>query len=234
MTVIKNAPSFSISRIFVFISLMFTGATAMAEDVKRSIELSLTLPGSGYAYHVQEVRQVGEELWVLTHVEPKGVGTAAITTAKAKADVKVPATLTKAPVRQLVAGKTWNWGDNTADTVFLEKGKALPANFSKAPLLYQRKADKAADSADSADAADPADSADSADSAEPAEPSLWIFVMPKEQRMDEAAARKLVAAHGGTFNKHLGAIGMFFAKATPAQAAKIEADLRVSYAEKDR
>jgi len=228
MTDIKNAPSFSISRIFVIISLMFTGATAMAKDVKRSIELSLTLPGSGYAYHVQEVRQVGEELWVLTHVEPKGVGTAAITTAKAKADVKVPATLTKAPVRQLVAGKTWNWGDNTADTVFLEKGKALPANFSKAPLLYQRKADKAADPADPADPADAADPADSAD------PSLWIFVMPKEQRMDEVAARKLVAAHGGTFNKHLGAIGMFFAKATPAQAAKIEADPRVSYAEKDR
>jgi len=114
-------------------------SVVMAEEIKRTIELSLTLPGSGYAYQVEEVRQVGEELWVLTHVEPKGIGTAAITTAKAKVDVKLAPKLVKARVRQLVRGKTWNWGENTADTVYLEKGKAPPANFTKAPLLYQRK-----------------------------------------------------------------------------------------------
>jgi len=191
----------------------------MAQDTNRSIEVSLTLPGSGYRYHIQEVRQVGDELWLLTQIEPKGIGTTAITTAKAKVDVKVPATLAKARMRQLVAGKTWSWGENSADTVFLEKGRALPANFTKAPLLYQRKADKA----------DKVDKAANPDAA-----ALWIFIMPKEKRMDEAEARKLADSHGATLTQHLGAIGMFFAKATPAQAAEIEADPRVSSAEKDR
>jgi len=191
----------------------------MAEEIKRSIEVRLTLPGSGYSYRVTEVRQVGEELWVLTDVQPKGVGTAAITTAKAKAAFGVPAKLAKARVRQLVRGKTWNWGEATADTMYLKKDQALPANFAKAPLLYQRAkpADKKADKPGGAQ-------------------DLWIFTMPreKEQRMDEAAARKLASSHGAEFTQYLGAIGMFFAKATEAQAQRIKADPRVSDAEKDR
>jgi len=59
-------------------------------------------------------------------------------------------------------------------------------------------------------------------------------MMPKDKRMDEAEARKLATSHGATFDNYLGAIGMFFAKATEAQARKIEADPRVSGAEKDR
>lgn len=184
----------------------------MAEEHKRTIELGLTLPGSGYSYEIEEVRLVNGELWAVSRVKASGIGTAALTPSKATANVVAPIDVSKAKVRQFVYGKSWTWTEKIADTVHLGPTEQPPPSFAKAPTVFKRES--------------PAE--------KKGEVSLWIFGIHENAKLDEEDARKLVAEHHAGFKQHLGAIGMFFAHASESQARKIAEHPAIKFVEKDQ
>ena len=115
-------------------------AVAVPKAKQRSISLQVTVPTSGWKVEIQEVYQVGPELWVISHLASKG-GIALQVISQVKDSVTVPKS--SLPVKHFVIGKRWNW-KNKEPYQFLKDRKMLDRDLKqkKAVLVYRRPARK--------------------------------------------------------------------------------------------
>ncbi len=92
----------------LLVAMTTTTGSAQDKDKERTIDIQLKVPSTAYKVQILEVYQTDKELLVLSKVEGKGIGATVISNAKDSVKVKAPADL---PVKHVVLGKTWNWGD---------------------------------------------------------------------------------------------------------------------------
>ncbi len=121
-------------------SLLALAAIATADDARQKphkLSVAFKVPASNYKATIQEVREVGKELWVRVDVKSSGFGLTVISTAKAEATVKAP----DLPVKYLVFGKTWGWKNKEKDITFLadqdkKTQEELKKKFAAGKLIY--------------------------------------------------------------------------------------------------
>jgi hypothetical protein len=85
---------------------------------------------------IDEVRRVGNELWVVSTVarDPDTMGAQVISTVRASLRLEAP----DLPVKHFVMGKSWDW-QNQEPYVFIRQPAQLPGDLESGELLYRRK-----------------------------------------------------------------------------------------------
>ena len=85
------------------------------------VEVAIDAPATNYRIQIQEIRKVGEELWVLSEVSTLGgLGGAAITTVRDSVIIEK----TGLPQKHFVAGKSWGWAEPKTVT-YLPEGEGM-------------------------------------------------------------------------------------------------------------
>lgn len=121
---------------FFFLCTLLLGVashvSAQEQNENQTIEVKLMAPDTTWMLAIDEVYQVGQELWVIAGVKQAGqaFGLTMITTLEDQITVKAPAL----PIKYFILGKTWGWANeepytfikSRADiTLALKNGKRL-------------------------------------------------------------------------------------------------------------
>ncbi|UCF37052.1 MAG: hypothetical protein JSU96_20020 [Acidobacteriota bacterium] len=104
----------------------------------QEIKVTLEVPDTAWSVTIQEVRVVGEELWVISKLERPSdlMGAQVISQVTDSVTIKAP----RLPVKHLILGKTWNW-ENDPSLEFITNPTMLEERMSGGKVLFQRKAD---------------------------------------------------------------------------------------------
>ena len=107
----------------------------------QKIAVGFDVPASNYKVQIQQVYQVGDEVWVVSKVTGGGFGLQVISTAKDEItlDEKV-----EGAVIHKVLGKNWNWGKDTKTLQYVADPMALGEEMKKkdAKLIWKRETPK--------------------------------------------------------------------------------------------
>ncbi len=98
--------------------------------------MTLTVPDAAWELAVDEVIQVGAEIWVIAVVSRQGadrVGAAVISTARAT----IPVALPEGPRKYIVIGKTWRWANEEPYRFIRHRGE-IEKEVSAGRRLYSR------------------------------------------------------------------------------------------------
>lgn len=103
---------------------------------ERMIQVQLMVPDAAWTIAIEEVRQVNDEIWVLSKLtRAQGMmGAQVISQKKAELKLETP----DLPVKHLILGKTWKW-TNREPYTFLKDSVELEKPFRTGTLLYPRK-----------------------------------------------------------------------------------------------
>ncbi|WP_419780302.1 hypothetical protein [Maridesulfovibrio sp.] len=121
-------------RIALAIALvMYLFSVAIAEN-RKEITVELQVPDTTWTIQITEVREVGNELWVVSHLsqDPDMMGAQVISTVKNSIELVAP----DLPVKQFVTGKTWNW-DNGEDYVFISSINDIEQELDTGRIFYK-------------------------------------------------------------------------------------------------
>lgn len=99
---------------------------------KQTYTVALQVPATNYWLSIREVREGNDAVYVLSRVGSDGFGGMAITSLSQKVEGE-QATQGK-PIRQLLLGKTWNWGDDAFEAFDTEE--SLPTDFRAGRALF--------------------------------------------------------------------------------------------------
>lgn len=104
-------------------------ADAMTE---RTVTVELDAPSPLWSIQIRAVRQVGDELWVLSDLNQRdGMGAMVITTVSDERTVEADDDL---PVKHFVTGKTWNW-ENEGEMTFIDDADQMPDSWADGRVL---------------------------------------------------------------------------------------------------
>lgn len=111
--------------------LICTNALGMDE---KEISVNMTVPDATWSIAIDEVHEVGNELWVISSVSqnPDVVGAQVISTVQASLTIPVP----DLPIEHFILGKTWHW-ENEEPYTFIEDLKQIEDELESGKLLYQ-------------------------------------------------------------------------------------------------
>lgn len=123
---------------FLFYALVFgvtTTVRAQEQYENQTIQLKLMVPDTTWTLAIDEVYQVGHELWVIAGVKQIGqaFGLMMITTLEDQVTVKAP-TL---PIQYYVVGKTWGW-KNEEPYTFIKSKTEIEPTLKQAKRLFSR------------------------------------------------------------------------------------------------
>jgi len=115
--------------------VLFIFATAHG-DVEREISVALTVPDPSWTISIEEVWQVGDELWVLAAVmrDPEVMAAQVISTVQVSIKTAAP----DLPMKYFITGKTWSW-DNEEQFTFLKDREKLEEALGSGRLIYRAK-----------------------------------------------------------------------------------------------
>jgi hypothetical protein len=113
--------------------ILFFCATASGAEEKE-ITVELTVPDSAWAVSINEVHEVGNELWVISTVsrDPDAMGAQVISTVQDSMKLAVP----DLPVKNYIIGKAWAW-ENTEPYTFIKDLKQIEKELKSGKLLYK-------------------------------------------------------------------------------------------------
>jgi hypothetical protein len=101
----------------------------------KSMDITVTLkvPDPSWSVKIEEVRQVGQEVWVVAslHKDSEGFAIAMITTVTDTIIVKAP----PLPIKYFIIGKAWNW-DNKEPYTFLKSKDNLDKKFIQGKPIF--------------------------------------------------------------------------------------------------
>jgi hypothetical protein len=121
---------------FLLLTLLLAASLHAEEDPMGTITVTCTVPSSGWTLEVDEVRRVGDELWVLSRLTaPQGMALTVISTVTASIPVDAPVL----PVKQFMTGKTWKW-KNDEPITFIKDRADIAAEFDAGVLVYSKAA----------------------------------------------------------------------------------------------
>jgi len=111
-----------------------TYACTVGPAKTKDISVAVTVPDLGWRIRIQEIYQVGEELWVISVLSRiPGVAAQMVTTVSDTVSATVPVL----PVKHVVLGKTWGWR-NKEDYVFVTNIREIDEHLKAGKLLFQR------------------------------------------------------------------------------------------------
>ena len=122
-----------------FLGALLLGALnvvfAQEQNENQTIQMKLMVPDTTWTLSINEVYQVGQELWVIAEVKQMGqaFGLTMITTLEDQVTVKAPAL----PAKYYVMGKTWGWVNEEPYTFIKSKSEIEPA-LKDAKQLFSR------------------------------------------------------------------------------------------------
>jgi heat shock protein HslJ len=121
--------------ILPLVLLLFTAAWGADE---RAITVKLTVPDAAWTIAIDEVHEVGKELWVISTVsrDPDVMGAQVISTVQASVKLAAP----DWPTKHFVIGKTWGW-KNEEPYIFIKDLKQIEKELKSGKFLYKRAAD---------------------------------------------------------------------------------------------
>ena len=128
---------------FVTLSVLMLfalGSLALAED--QEISVGFQVPASNYGVKIQEVHQVGDEVWVISKVTGGGgIGLTVISDAKDSIKLKEKV---EGKIVHKVLGKSWNWGKDSETLQYVKDAKALKDELKEkeATLIWKREKPK--------------------------------------------------------------------------------------------
>ena len=104
--------------------------------VEREITVALTVPDPSWTIFIEEVWQVGDELWVLAAVlrDPEVMAAQVISTVQASIKTAAP----DLPIKYFITGKTWSW-DNEELFTFLKAREQFEKALGSGRLIYSTK-----------------------------------------------------------------------------------------------
>ena len=107
--------------------------SAKAEDL--SIEVEIAAPGTNYAIEIQDVRRVGDELWVLSKVRiTTAIGDPLPIFVRDKVEISIAGS---PKVKHFITGKNWNWADPKTVT-YLPKEGMTDEKWKDAKVVWAR------------------------------------------------------------------------------------------------
>jgi len=111
--------------------LLCTNALGMEE---KEITVKMTVPDATWSIAIDEVYEVGDELWVVSIVSqnPDMAGAQVISTVQASLTIAAP----DLPVKHFIVGKTWNW-KNEEPYIFIKDLKQIDDQLQSGKRLYQ-------------------------------------------------------------------------------------------------
>ena len=123
-------------RSLVIVSIL-SFSLVLRADEHRTITVSLKVPDAAWTVAIDEVRQVNDEIWVLSTVsrDPDAMGASVISTIKASVKVDAPGL----PIKHYIIGKAWNW-ENEEPYTFIKDRSQIGEALDSGELLYQREA----------------------------------------------------------------------------------------------
>ena len=126
--------------LYLLMIIVALSSVAFAEEQK--ITVAFQVPASNYGVKIQEVHQVGEEVWVISKVS--GGGGFGLTVISDASDSLTLKEKVEGKVIHKVLGKSWNWGKDTKTLHYVKDAKALAEELKKqeAKLVWQREKPK--------------------------------------------------------------------------------------------
>ena len=117
--------------ILTLLILLFFTTAAVANE--KEITVELTVPDSTWTIAIDEVHQVGNELWVISYVSqnPDVIGAQVISTVQASVKITVP----DLPLKNFIVGKTWAW-ENPEPYTFIPDLKQIAAELESGKQIY--------------------------------------------------------------------------------------------------
>lgn len=122
--------------------ILFTWAQFTSAE-EQKISVGFQVPASNYSVKIQEVHQVGDEVWVISKVTGGGgIGLTVISDAKDSITLKDKG---EGKVVHKVIGKSWNWGKDTESLHYVKDAKVLKDELKEkdAKLIWKREKPKA-------------------------------------------------------------------------------------------
>jgi len=121
----------TIRMVLPMVLLLCTNALGMDE---KEITAQLTVPDATWSIAIDEVYEVGDELWVISIVSqnPNMAGAQVISTLQASLTIAAP----DLPVKHFIVGKTWHW-TNEEPYTFIEDLKPIEDELKSGKLLYK-------------------------------------------------------------------------------------------------
>ncbi|OEU65267.1 MAG: hypothetical protein BA863_08455 [Desulfovibrio sp. S3730MH75] len=115
----------------MFVMCLFSAAIA---ENRKEIIVELQVPDTTWTVQIKEVCEVGNELWVVSHLSQGSnmIGAQVLSTVKDSIELVAP----DLPVKQFVTGKTWNW-DNGENYVFIPSIKDIEQKLAAGRIIYK-------------------------------------------------------------------------------------------------
>lgn len=115
---------------------IFTVVRAQEQPLEtQTIHLKLMVPDTTWMLGIDEVYQVGEELWVLASVKQmrQAFGLMIISTVEDQVTIEAP----HLPIKYYILGKTWGW-ENEESYTFIKSRTDIEPSLSQGKKLFSR------------------------------------------------------------------------------------------------
>ncbi|WP_031484401.1 hypothetical protein [Maridesulfovibrio frigidus] len=121
-------------RIVLAIALVMCLFSAAIAENRKEITVELQVPDTTWTIQITEVTEVGNELWVVSHLSQASdmMGAQVISTVKDSIELVAP----DLPIKQFVTGKTWNW-DNGKGYIFISSIKDIEQKLGTGRIIYK-------------------------------------------------------------------------------------------------
>lgn len=113
----------------------FTFVHAQEQMENQTIHLKLMVPDTTWMLGIDEVYQVGEELWVVASVKQmrQAFGLMIISTVEDQVVLEAP----PLPIKYYILGKTWGW-KNEEPYTFIKSRTDIEPSLSRGKKLFSR------------------------------------------------------------------------------------------------
>ena len=128
----NNGEVMKLTKRMIWLSMLLLCTTPCGADDKE-IAVQLTVPDAAWTIAIDEVHQVGNELWVIATVsrDPDMMGAQVISIAQASLRLAAP----DLPAKYFIIGKTWDW-KNAEPYTFIQDVKQIETELNAGELLY--------------------------------------------------------------------------------------------------
>jgi hypothetical protein len=122
-------------RLILPLALLLCAFGCPAGEIEIELEVRVTVPDTTWTVAIEEVYEVGDELWVISAVSQNTeiMGAQVISTVRDSLKLTAP----DLPVQYYVTGKTWGW-ENEEPYTFIESLQSIEQELKSGRLVYRK------------------------------------------------------------------------------------------------
>lgn len=119
----------------VGLSKNLSATTTDKEMPSKFIEVRLSVPDTTWNIKINEIYQVGEELWVISQLSQLSEGMMGLMMISDVHD-RIKMDSPSLPIKHYILGKTWGWENSEANTHFINSLDDIKAQLDSGKKLY--------------------------------------------------------------------------------------------------